>query len=226
MGVPFPPIFVINLKNRKDRMTHINKDFFDWPIQPERVDAIIRKPGSTGLALTFKKCIQMAKDRKYPWVLVLEDDCKLEKDALKRFQTILHFLWDRTDWDIFNGGPRVLKRDHTLISKKIPILKITGYVAAQFILVSSRAYSKILSEILIKDPILMRPLAIDIYFSDYLSTFVTYPHLAVQRNGYSNLNKKNRNLNKTFTLSNRTLKKFLNTHKNRVTQKKRKSSHS
>jgi GR25 family glycosyltransferase involved in LPS biosynthesis len=75
MEINFPPVFVINLEDRKDRWAEIQESFRNWPVQLERIDAVRASPGWKGCFESHKKVVQLAKDKGYPWVLVLEDDC-------------------------------------------------------------------------------------------------------------------------------------------------------
>ena len=102
--VQMPPTLYINVKERTDRVDHMEKEFRNWPVPVERVDAVKLSPGWKGCTQSHRKVIQIAKERGYPWVLYLEDDCKLTPDALRRFQQMLPLLWATKDkWDIFYG---------------------------------------------------------------------------------------------------------------------------
>jgi len=103
------PILVINLSERKDRWKEIQKTFEEkWPgVYLERIDAVKASPGWIGCLRSHKKAVQIAKKRKYPYVLVLEDDCLPADDSFERFQEILPLLEKRNDWDIFSGGNNI-----------------------------------------------------------------------------------------------------------------------
>ena len=78
----FPPILYINLDSRKDRMQELTREFANFPVAPERVSAVKYSPGWKGCSASHLKCITIAKERNYPWVLIVEDDCALTTNAL------------------------------------------------------------------------------------------------------------------------------------------------
>jgi hypothetical protein len=174
-----PPILVINLEERKDRWVSIQNAFQDWHVPLERVEAVRMKPGWKGCTLSHKKCIQIAKDRKYPWVLILEDDCLPEPDCRQRFQALLPSLWARrSEWDIFNGGISYLW-EARVIQEEPPLLKASGW-ATQFILIHEGSYDHLLDAV--DDSV-----KIDVYYTDHERTYCTVPHLAIQTPGVSDI---------------------------------------
>ena len=214
--VPFPPTFYINEKKRKDRIKHIKEDFKDWPVPLRRVEAVKLSPGWKGCTQSHRKIVQLARDRNYPWVLCLEDDCKLEKDALARFQKVLEYLWTNKDWDIFNGGVSYMGNQFKIIEKDIPILQVSG-TGTQFILLHKRSYAKILADLSPTDPIV----SIDNYYKDNFPPryFVTYPHIATQINGMSSIDGLHKNVQKLFTKTNKTLKNLYNNAKRHLSRR-------
>ena len=214
--VPFPPTFYINEKKRKDRIKHIKEDFKDWPVPLRRVEAVKLSPGWKGCTQSHRKIVQLARDRNYPWVLCLEDDCKLEKDALASFQKVLEYLWTNKDWDIFNGGVSYMGNQFKIIEKDIPILQVSG-TGTQFILLHKRSYAKILADLSPTDPIV----SIDNYYKDNFPPryFVTYPHIATQINGMSSIDGLHKNVQKLFTKTNKTLKNLYNNAKRHLSRR-------
>ena len=213
--VPFPPTFYINEKKRKDRIKHIKEEFKDWPVPLHRVEAVKLSPGWKGCTQSHRKIVQLASDRNYPWVLCLEDDCKLEKDALERFQKVLEYLWTNENWDIFNGGISYTHGEFKIIEKDIPILQYAG-TGTQFILLHKRSYAKILADLSPTDPIV----SIDNYYKDNFPNYViTYPHIATQINGVSSINGVHRNVKKLFTETNKTVKKLYNKAKRHLSRR-------
>ena len=78
----FPPVFVINLDKRPDRWSDIQVEFKDWNI--ERVSATEFNPGWKGCTLSHIKCLELANQRNYDWILIVEDDCVLTPDKIGR----------------------------------------------------------------------------------------------------------------------------------------------
>lgn len=173
-----PPILAINLPERKDRRLNLQQEFRSWHQQPEIIEAVRRKPGWKGCTLSHLKCIEIAKQRKYPWVLCIEDDCQLTPDALKYFQNILPYLWaNRDKWDIYSGGISQVKRTGEIICKKNNIIAANGY-ATHFILIHEGTYDKVLNDISKDDDKIQK---IDVYYNDNLRTWTSVPFIAVQR---------------------------------------------
>ena len=74
MNINNIPKFVINLKRREDRLKHIQKEmeYMDWDY--ELFDAI--DIGSyVGCTLSHLNILNIAKERNYESVLIIEDDC-------------------------------------------------------------------------------------------------------------------------------------------------------
>ena len=177
-----PPILVINLEERKDRWVSIQNAFQSWRVPLQRVEAVRMKPGWKGCSLSHKKCIQIAKDRKYPWVLIVEDDCKPEDDAQERFRALLPSLWARrSEWALFNGGSSYLFSAR-VIQEEPPLLEVSGW-ATQFILIHEGSYDHLLDAI-------HENMKIDVYYKEKERSWSTVPHLATQATGVSDIENK------------------------------------
>lgn len=172
----FPPTLLINLAHRTDRIQEIQKDFKFWPTPIERVAAVKRTPGWKGCSASHLKCIQLAKDRGYPWVLILEDDCSLTPQARRRFEQLLPLLWNhRTEWDIFYGGPTFLTEFAPIADTTVgKVFKVKGFTT-HFCLVHAKTYNRILN-LYPKNP---GP--IDVFYADHLRIWTVAPYLAKQR---------------------------------------------
>ena len=195
----FPPTVVINLPERKDRYNLFTKEFADWPVPIHRIEAIKELPGYKGCSLSHKKAIQYAQAEKFPWVVILEDDCTLEADAIRQFTKLLPFLWlFRPEWDIFLGGTaNILTNDNKILwferkqlkkvssihvlSKELPLFQIKGYTT-MFCLIHSSSYSKILNKLNDESSL---P-AIDVLYSTTFRQWCTYPQLINSTIGRSN----------------------------------------
>jgi len=178
----FPPTVVINLDNRIDRWADIQADFSSWAIPLERVSAVNEAPGQIGCWKSHQKCIQLALDRGYPWILILEDDCVPAPDGKERFLELLPTLWkSREDWDIFNGGAQVIESwwITKVVQRNPPILESKA-IMTHFILVSSRMYTTILQTV----PTMG---ALDFYYMNHYRIWCTVPHIAIQKPGKSDI---------------------------------------
>ena len=67
--------FYINLKKRKDKNKHSIKELKRFGINsPNRFEAIKHEIGIVGCVKSHIKCIELAKEREYPFVCIFEDD--------------------------------------------------------------------------------------------------------------------------------------------------------
>lgn len=191
----FPHTMVINLDKRPDRMEEIRHEFRHWPKKPERISAVSHSPGWKGCSASHLKCVMTAKERGYPWVLIVEDDCILTSTALTQFQSLLPYLWKNKDrWDIFYGGTTYLKHK-ARVTKSPPIYEVSGYTT-HFCLIHKSTYDKILelhpkniSEF--KDPI-------DVFYAENFRIWTTTPFFAKQRPGPSDINLSSEDYNIDF----------------------------
>jgi hypothetical protein len=177
----FPPTLYINLDKNENRDNKLKNEFSKWPSSPERISAIKHIFGWMGCAASHIKCIKIAKERNYPWVLVIEDDCKLSSSALDTFQKILPYLWNnKNKWDIFNGGPIVLK-NITRISNNPQLFDVYG-MSCHFCLINSFTYDKIIT-----NNIVDKMIPIDVTYANKLRIWSTVPHIATQYEGQSDI---------------------------------------
>lgn len=205
----FPEILVINLDDRTERWEEIQQSFAGWP-PLERVSAVKDSPGWKGCAKSHVKCIKIAKERGYPWVVILEDDCEVKADSLERFRQLLPVLWKRkSEWDIFLGGctnVRIIKQ----VEAEPPIFQITG-LCAHFYLCTSDVYDKIIEQYNPKNENSM--IEIDLYYQKTLRIFCTTPFLAFQKPGVSDIEEESVDYIPHFTNAETRLNEFLESQK-------------
>lgn len=95
-------VFYINLRNRTDRKRHILRQLHYMRFSPDqitRVDAVRRKNGHLGCALSHLYALQTILEKGYPLSIVVEDDFTF------RFprginQKILSSVIDLPDWEV------------------------------------------------------------------------------------------------------------------------------
>ena len=134
------PWIVINLEHRHDRMELLNKAFPDQVI--ERYNAVLHDDPEIGCRESHLAVIRIAKERNYPWVLILEDDCEPYPVFQTEFPKVLSYLWShKSEWELYNGG----SIPFTVRNYDKSILQIENWIAAQFIIVNSSAYDKLLN---------------------------------------------------------------------------------
>lgn len=184
-------LYVINLKERTDRKEQISKDFEgNTNIHLEFIEAVKHDNGAQGCFLSHKKCIQLAKEKDMEYIIVLEDDCLPTNDKFEnRLNIVLEYLKTR-EWNIFLGCvnktrvDNVLKKDSFNEEKFIDI-NFGG--TAHFIIYHKSSYDFFLS---------LESAIIDKCWSGHINAVTIVPFLAIQRNGFSNIE----NIKVSYTL--------------------------
>jgi hypothetical protein len=198
----FPPTFVLNLADRPEKMEQIRQSFTHWPVTLERITAIRASPGWKGCTASHLKAIQLAKDRNYDWVLILEDDAQLTESGLQTFTRLLPILYARrSEWDIFLGGSTMLEHIRCISSpSQSPPLFQAGAYTTHFCLIHRSTYDKIL-QYYDDGPI-------DVYYKEKMRLWMTNPHIAVQRPGASDIQNRQTDYSTLFTKASRQLQRY------------------
>ncbi len=91
--------FYINLDDRKDRNKNCIEELLKWDITPNRFPAIKNKMGIVGCGMSHLKCLQMAKEKRYPYVALFEDDIVIPKP--KQVENIVNRIINSdVHWDV------------------------------------------------------------------------------------------------------------------------------
>jgi hypothetical protein len=100
--------YVINLTERPDRWTHITSELKKIGIdEPNRFSGIKSSPGIIGCGRSHLKCLRVAREKKYPYVTIFEDDaCFLDPETLLR--QIKHIMNNET-FDVLLCGYNAFK---------------------------------------------------------------------------------------------------------------------
>lgn len=132
--------YIINLKHRTDRYDHITNEISNLDITSyEIIEGIIDETKTC--FQSQKKCIQLAKENKLPYVLVLEDDAIFTNDV----NDVLYSAFDELreyEWDMFFLGAN-LQAPTVKITDSL--VKLTGAYAAHAYIVHERFYDTILN---------------------------------------------------------------------------------
>ena len=193
--------FVINLDSRQDRWVNIKKHFKGSNFKLHRVSAVVKEVGAYGTFLSFIKAIKLAKKKGLSEVLILEDDCLPKKGFKERWVTIKAWL-DRhpTKWDIYSGGATNIYMPHLIgESKGINFYNPAWSTCAHWIYMQSRVYDTILDHYNKYSFACnyVPTLNADIH-NNLFKTVISYPFMAYQDSGFSNLSKTRRNRRKDF----------------------------
>ena len=199
-------IFYINLESRPDRKIHVERQLELVGLKnPTRFNAIQVKNGAIGCSLSHLKCIELAKENNWPYVLICEDDIEFLNPELfvkqmNGFLTSIH-----QDWDVVllaGNNKSTFEEVNAYCVKVNSCQTTTGYIIKNH-------YYDILSENiksgikkLIELPYNRNLYAIDKYWFELQQKDIWYliiPLTVVQREDYSNIEKKRINYKKSMT---------------------------
>jgi GR25 family glycosyltransferase involved in LPS biosynthesis len=192
--------YLINLDERTDRWDQIQKDFKDTDIVLERISAVENKNGHYGIAKSIQKAVQIGKDNNLEYIIIFEDDNTPTENFNTNWPIIKEWLDNDTEWEIFNGSPRIDKKYegefYKSLNDNINLYKMKLVFALNFVCINKKAYDRILDYD--SESILTRSIfdtAIDRFIGseNNFVNIVSYPVLGLQRSGKSNIQKKNIN---------------------------------
>ena len=149
----FDHAFLINLDRRPERLEHATEQLNSMGIPFERFAAIevdtnngLFSPGAHGCRLSHLACIQLAKERGYESVLLIEDDIVFRDQFLALWKDIEKPLQE-ADWDIFYAYDW-LNRNQISPPYNICLRKAERNTGTHFWAIHSRFYDKAIETIL------------------------------------------------------------------------------
>jgi len=187
---------VMNLKHRTDRWERIQYYFKDEAIKLERTDGVvITNPFRAGIhsqyegvARTHYELVKRAKRQGQKTLLMLEDDCKPEKDFGMNWIKMKAWLDSHLDeWDTFNGGALGFSTiaNHILLDECLLFEPNEG-CASHFVYFNVDRMLPRLEAWFVDEP------EIDVYYFAKCKTLCAYPPLAIQDEGYSDIARQHR----------------------------------
>jgi GR25 family glycosyltransferase involved in LPS biosynthesis len=201
-------VVYINLEHRTDRKVHVERQLASIGLrEPTRFNAIKLPNGAIGCSMSHLKCLQLAKEQGWPHLLLCEDDIEFLDPALfvKQLNGFLENHEEDDTWDVLliagnNMPPYGLEDNYSV--RIFQCQTTTGY------LVKQHYYDKLINNIrdglqkLMREPHNHRLYAIDKYWfnlqqSDYW--FLVTPLTVVQREDYSDIEKRRTNYKKPMT---------------------------
>jgi len=115
------PILYINFKHREDRNKEIINELNKYNLKGERVEAIKHKDGYIGCALSHIKCLDIAIEKNYEQVIILEDDFIFLQNPDKLNLNI--------NYDVFLLGGTIYKCEkENNFNKVIDASRTEGYI--------------------------------------------------------------------------------------------------
>ena len=195
-------VFYINLEHRNDRKEHVEKELNKLGIQAKRFNAINMKDGAIGCSMSHLKILEEAKKNKLEHLLVVEDDITFLDVTLFKNQINNFFKLHNNDWDVIlfagNNMHPYEKIDETCV-KVNRCQTTTGYLVNGHYIDILANNVKIGLTNLLNKPNEKPKYAIDIYWFSLQHTgkwYLIIPLTVVQRNDYSDIEKKVTNYTK------------------------------
>lgn len=180
------PVHCIHLPERTDRYENIKHIRKAYPFLDVRVvDAIRHETGWIGCLRSHKKIVQSAKDAGKPYVIVIEDDCDFIVDAptLKtQLATIVDYLAEHPEIQVVNGCGNLIRFtiDSVESFRETRFLRSPEVRTTHIIVYNASAYDTVLN--------FEETVAVDEQLNACQMVY-TYPYLARQLPGYSDINK-------------------------------------
>lgn len=195
--------FYINLESRKDRKHLVEKELTLLGITPNRFNAIQLENGAIGCSMSHLKCLEIAKQNNWEHVLIVEDDIKFLDPKL--FIEQFNKVWNIRNFDVLliagNNVPPYFKIDESCV-KVTRCQTTTGYI------VMNHYFDTLIQNIregigkLMREPSKHVLYAIDKYWFQLQQRdrwLLITPLTVTQREGYSDIEKRNTNYEKALT---------------------------
>ena len=197
--------FYINLEHRTDRLQEIELELFVMGINARRFNAISNKNGAIGCTMSHLKLLNDAIKNNYSHLLILEDDIQFLNPELFKTNFNRFLELHQNNWDviIFSGNnvPPYIPVDDTCI-RVTRCQTTTGYLVNGHYLKTLRDNIKEGLEKLIKNPQNHYFFAIDKYWfhlQQLDNWYLIIPMKVVQREGYSDIEKRITNYKNVMT---------------------------
>jgi hypothetical protein len=206
-----PVGYVINMTHRKDRWNHIKITFDSIKsMRINRVEGTRANPGLFGCFLSHQKIVRMAKQKKLPYVIVIEDDCKILNPAEfdTRFPKIIKWLDEHlNEWKYFNIAPTYSKaEDHitAILDRDIPLVQLTFGYSAHFVIYNAAIYDFMLKQ---------RPgKPFDLLLSEAFPQITSIPYMAHQIESFSDIQGHVIKYDNLYTYAENSITEYMKTH--------------
>jgi GR25 family glycosyltransferase involved in LPS biosynthesis len=193
----FKHAFYINLASRPDRLQHVQQELKKMNIDAERINAIKMAEGAIGCTLSHIRCLELAKERQYSHVFIVEDDItflqpELLLENLKKFEENVELQ----RWDVLiiggNNCPPYTKVNDYCI-RAFNNQTTTGYIVKSHYYDTLIANFKESAQMLMRNPHNKREFALDMYWKRLQQTgiwFMIVPATVTQYQDYSDIEKR------------------------------------
>ncbi|MBX9577073.1 MAG: glycosyltransferase family 25 protein [Chthoniobacterales bacterium] len=179
--------FVINLESQEKLFTAVQQAMLPYGLECERFVVTPDEHKQIGCTMSHLDLITQAKEKAWPYLIVLEDDCDV-REAMQTWPAVFEYLLkEKNRWDIFLGGamyvhPKTLRLNFkSQQSIEVEIIECLHAVAAHFIIYNQTSYDRLLQWYDLPGPLEKRPNIDNLYDKFQLKTWVTSPFLAWQK---------------------------------------------
>ena len=190
----FKHALYINLASRTDRLQHVQQELKKMNIEAERMNAIKMAEGAIGCTLSHIRCLELAKERQYPHVFIVEDDItflqpELLLENLKKFEENLELQ----RWDVLIIGGNNCPPYATITDYCIRVgnnQTTTGYIVKSHYYDTLIANFKESAQMLMRNPHNKREFALDMYWKRLQQTgiwLMIVPATVTQYQDYSDI---------------------------------------
>jgi glycosyl transferase family 25 len=194
----------INLEERTDRKEHVEKQMKKLGIPVERFNAVKLANGRVGCSISHLKCLEIAKKNGWEHIMIIEDDIEFTNPTLFKIH-LNKFLKNQKNFDVLLIAGNIIppfQRVEDFCIKVRNCQTTTGY------LVKSHYYDTLIDNIkegiklLLKNPDNHVLYAVDKYWfqlQERDNWYLITPLTVVQREDYSDIEKKMTNYSKIMT---------------------------
>ena len=122
--------FVINLRQRGDRLSHAQEEFKKLGLPCTRFEAIWMQNGAVGCTMSHIKCLEKAIERDYEQCFICEDDITFT-DVSQMKESLIQFHNSTEPWDVLMIGGNLREKGtpaRSYCARVNRALTTTGYV--------------------------------------------------------------------------------------------------
>jgi glycosyl transferase family 25 len=188
----------INLEHRTDRLDHVVQELKKIHVTAERFNAIKTASGNIGCSLSHIKCLEIAKQRDYPFVFICEDDIQFTNPQvfLENLDKFYSLYKTGLHWDVLIVGGNTcppFQQINEFCVRTYNVQTTTGYI------VQKHYYDKLIDNFkdglqrLIREPHNKKIYSLDIHWKQLQAVdqwFITIPLTVNQYYDYSDIEEK------------------------------------
>jgi len=139
-------------------------------------------PGELGCTMSHIKALELAKEKDWPHLIVLEDDITIAEDFEKRIKLLFKLL--PADWEhvYLSGKPHVIPSPTSILFPTV--IKTSGMQQTHSMIIKQSAYNKVIEK-LNKFETATDDIYTDMITKGYLVSYTYYPFVTHANSDYS-----------------------------------------